>query len=97
MGRERGAQVFCDFTTKKLGAAVDSINSPKGQIEYFYHLAAFYDLGADEASQIAMNTSFKMLEGSGAAKVVKPGDKLLKQQLSSEAITMQQMMRGIHF
>ena len=89
--------MFCDFTTKKLGAAVDSINSAKGQIEYFYHLAAFYDLGADEASQIAMNTSFRMFADSGAAKGVKPSDKPLKQQLSLEAIAMQQMMRGIHF
>ena len=89
--------MFCDFTTKKLGAAVDSINSLKRQIEYFYHLAAFYDLGANEASQIAVNTSFKMLEGSGAAKGAKPSDKLLKQQLSSEAMAMQQIMRGIHF
>ena len=48
-------------------------------------------------AQIAMNTSFRMFADSGAAKGVKPGDKPPKQQLSPEAIAMQQMMRGIHF
>ena len=48
-------------------------------------------------AQIAMNTSFRMFPDSGAAKGAKPGDKLPKQQLSPEAIAMQQMMRGIHF
>ena len=48
-------------------------------------------------AQIAMNTSFRMFPDSGAAKGAKPGDKSVKQQLSPEAIAMQQMMRGIHF
>ncbi|MDO9166330.1 MAG: SDR family oxidoreductase [Rhodoferax sp.] len=48
-------------------------------------------------AQIAMNTSFRMFPDSGAAKGAKPGDKPVKQQLSPEAIAMQQMMRGIHF
>jgi NAD(P)-dependent dehydrogenase (short-subunit alcohol dehydrogenase family) len=48
-------------------------------------------------AQIAMNTSFRMFPDSGAAKGVKPGEKPAKQQLSAEAIAMQQMMRGIHF
>lgn len=44
-------------------------------------------------AQIAMNTSFRMFPDSSAAK----GDKSGKQQLSAEAMAMQQMMRGIHF
>ena len=48
-------------------------------------------------AQIAMNTSFRMFPDSSAAKGAKPGDKPVKQQLSPEAVAMQQMMRGIHF
>ena len=48
-------------------------------------------------AQIAMNTSFRMFPDSGAAKGAKPGDKPVRQQLSPEAIALQQMMRGIHF
>ena len=48
-------------------------------------------------AQIAMNTSFRMFPDSGAAKGAKPGDKVLKQHLSPEALAMQQMMQGIHF
>ena len=48
-------------------------------------------------AQIAMNTAFRMFPDSGAAKGAKPGDKVVKQHLSPEAVAMQQMMRGIHF
>lgn len=48
-------------------------------------------------AQIAMNTSFRMFPDSSAAKGLKPGEKPAKQQLSAEAVAMQQMMRGIHF
>ena len=48
-------------------------------------------------AQIAMNTSFRMFPDSTAAKGAKPGEKPAKQQLSAEAVAMQQMMRGIHF
>lgn len=47
--------VFGDLTSKKLGVAADQVKKLKGQIDHFYHLAAVYDLGADEASQIAVN------------------------------------------
>ena len=49
------------------------------------------------AAQIAMNTSFRMFPDSTAAKGAKPGDKPVKQQLSPEAMAMQQIMRGILF
>lgn len=47
--------VFGDLTSRKLGLSTDSLKKLKGQIDHFYHLAAVYDLGADEASQIAVN------------------------------------------
>ena len=47
--------VFGDLTQKKLGVAADEIKKLKGQIDHFYHLAAVYDLGADEESQVAVN------------------------------------------
>ncbi|TBR76536.1 MAG: SDR family oxidoreductase [Burkholderiaceae bacterium] len=47
--------VFGDLTSKKLGVPADAVKKLKGQIDHFYHLAAVYDLSADEASQIAVN------------------------------------------
>ena len=47
--------VFGDLTSKKLGVAADAIKALKGQIDHFYHLAAVYDLSADEESQTAVN------------------------------------------
>jgi NAD(P)-dependent dehydrogenase (short-subunit alcohol dehydrogenase family) len=51
----RAVPVFGDLTTKKLGVAADDIKKLKGQIDHFYHLAAVYDLSADEESQVAVN------------------------------------------
>ncbi len=48
-------------------------------------------------AQIGMNTTFRMFPDSSAAKGGKDGDKSAKQQLSAEAMAMQQLMRGIHF
>ena len=47
--------VFGDLTSKKLGVTADAIKALKGQIDHFYHLAAVYDLSADEESQTAVN------------------------------------------
>ena len=44
-----------DLTGKKLGVSSGDIKKLKGQVTHFYHLAAVYDLGADEESQIAVN------------------------------------------
>ncbi len=55
VGAARAVPVFGDLTVKKLGLPADGIKKLKGQIDHFYHLAAVYDLGADEASQIAVN------------------------------------------
>ena len=54
-GAARVVPVFGDLTARKLGVSADAIKQIKGQIDHFYHLAAVYDLGADEASQIAVN------------------------------------------
>ena len=48
-------------------------------------------------AQIAMNTAFRMFPDSSAANGAKPGDKPARQQLSPEAVALQQMMLGIHF
>lgn len=47
--------VFGDLTSRKLGVAAEDIKKFKGQVDHFYHLAAVYDLGADEESQVAVN------------------------------------------
>jgi NAD(P)-dependent dehydrogenase (short-subunit alcohol dehydrogenase family) len=54
-GTTRAVPVFGDLTAKKLGLSADSAKKLRGQIDHFYHLAAVYDLSADEASQIAVN------------------------------------------
>nr|WP_315847877.1 SDR family oxidoreductase [uncultured Rhodoferax sp.] len=51
----RAVPVFGDLTSKKLGVAGDAVKALKGNVDHFYHLAAVYDLGADEESQIAVN------------------------------------------
>ena len=51
----RVVPVHGDLTTKKLGVSAEDIKKLKGQIDHFYHLAAVYDLGADEESQVAVN------------------------------------------
>jgi NAD(P)-dependent dehydrogenase (short-subunit alcohol dehydrogenase family)/thioester reductase-like protein len=44
-----------DLTSKKLGVAGDDIKALKGHVDHVYHLAAVYDLSADEESQVAVN------------------------------------------
>ncbi|HVZ42287.1 MAG TPA: SDR family oxidoreductase [Ramlibacter sp.] len=51
----RAIPVYGDLTAKKLGVSAEDVKKLKGQIDHFYHLAAVYDLGADEDSQIAVN------------------------------------------
>ena len=51
----RAVAVHGDLTSKKLGVSAEDIKKIKGQVGHFYHLAAVYDLGADEESQIAVN------------------------------------------
>jgi NAD(P)-dependent dehydrogenase (short-subunit alcohol dehydrogenase family) len=51
----RAVPVFGDLTARKLGVAADDVKKLKGQVDHFYHLAAVYDLGADEESQAQVN------------------------------------------
>ncbi|HEY1102178.1 MAG TPA: SDR family oxidoreductase [Burkholderiaceae bacterium] len=51
----RVVPVHGDLTARKLGVAADDVKKLKGQIDHFYHLAAVYDLGADEETQVAVN------------------------------------------
>jgi NAD(P)-dependent dehydrogenase (short-subunit alcohol dehydrogenase family) len=53
--KARAIAVFGDLTTKKLGVAADDIKQLKGRIDHLYHLAAVYDLSADEESQVQVN------------------------------------------
>lgn len=55
VGPTRAVPVFGDLTEKKLGVSAEDIKALKGQIDHFFHLAAVYDLGADEDSQVAVN------------------------------------------
>ena len=51
----RAVPVMGDLTGKKLGVAADQVKVLKGHIDQMYHLAAVYDLSADEESQVAVN------------------------------------------
>ncbi len=51
----RAVAVDGDLTSKKLGVSLEDIKKLKGVVDHFYHLAAVYDLSADEESQIAVN------------------------------------------
>jgi NAD(P)-dependent dehydrogenase (short-subunit alcohol dehydrogenase family) len=55
VNKQRAVPVFGDLTEKKLGVAPEHIKALKGQIDAVYHLAAVYDLGADEESQVRTN------------------------------------------
>ena len=53
--KKRAQPVSGDLTAKKLGVAADAIKALKGQVDAVYHLAAVYDLSADEESQVQVN------------------------------------------
>jgi NAD(P)-dependent dehydrogenase (short-subunit alcohol dehydrogenase family) len=53
--RARAIPVTGDLTGKKLGVSAEDIKALKGQIDAVYHLAAVYDLSADEESQVRVN------------------------------------------
>ncbi|WP_342130097.1 SDR family oxidoreductase [Hydrogenophaga sp. OTU3427] len=55
VGAARAVPVVGDLTAKKLGVSAEDIKKLKGQVDHFFHLAAVYDLGADEESQVAVN------------------------------------------
>jgi len=53
--KARAIPVSGDLTAKKLGVAADDVKRLKGHIDHVYHLAAVYDLSADEESQVQVN------------------------------------------
>lgn len=53
--KQRAVPVTGDLTAKKLGVAAETLKALKGQGVVLYHLAAVYDLSADEESQIHVN------------------------------------------
>jgi len=55
VGAARAVPVHGDLTAKKLGVSAADTKALKGQIDHFYHLAAVYDLSADEETQVAVN------------------------------------------
>jgi NAD(P)-dependent dehydrogenase (short-subunit alcohol dehydrogenase family) len=55
VSKTRAIAVIGDLCAKKLGVDADTLKSLKGKVDHFVHLAAVYDLGADEAAQVAVN------------------------------------------
>ncbi len=55
VGKTRAIPVAGDLTAKKLGVAAETLKALKGRIDAVYHLAAVYDLSADEESQVRIN------------------------------------------
>ncbi len=55
VAKGRAVPVYGDLTSKKLGVSAEDLKRLKGGIDMVYHLAAVYDLGADEESQVKVN------------------------------------------
>ncbi|WP_374673352.1 SDR family oxidoreductase [Ideonella sp.] len=55
VSKARAVAVTGDLTQKKLGVAAETLKTLKGQIDAVYHLAAVYDLSADEETQVRVN------------------------------------------
>jgi NAD(P)-dependent dehydrogenase (short-subunit alcohol dehydrogenase family) len=55
VSRQRAVPIHGDLTGKKLGVSAEDIKTLKGQVDHLYHLAAVYDLQADEESQVRVN------------------------------------------
>jgi NAD(P)-dependent dehydrogenase (short-subunit alcohol dehydrogenase family) len=53
--RQRAIPVVGDLTAPRLGVSGEALKALKGRIDHFYHLAAVYDLQADEESQVHVN------------------------------------------
>jgi NAD(P)-dependent dehydrogenase (short-subunit alcohol dehydrogenase family) len=54
-GKPRVFAIHGDLTSKKLGVSANDLKNLKGKIDHVYHLAAVYDLSADEESQLKVN------------------------------------------
>ena len=54
-GKTRALPVFGNLTGENMGVSGADIQRLKGQIDHLYHLAAVYDLMAEEAAQVSAN------------------------------------------
>ncbi|HEX7892051.1 MAG TPA: SDR family oxidoreductase [Ramlibacter sp.] len=52
---DRAIPVPGDLTQEKLGVSAGDLEKLEGEVQHVYHLAAVYDLGADEDSQMRVN------------------------------------------
>ncbi len=55
VGEDRLAAVVGDLAKPKLGIAPATLRALSGKVTHFFHLAALYDLAADEQAQVAAN------------------------------------------
>ena len=55
VSKARAIAVTGDLCARRLGVDAATLAELKGQIDHVYHLAAVYDLGADEQAQVAAN------------------------------------------
>jgi NAD(P)-dependent dehydrogenase (short-subunit alcohol dehydrogenase family) len=55
VNKARAIPVYGDLTARKLGVSAEDLKSLKGQLDMVFHLAAVYDLSADEESQVQVN------------------------------------------
>jgi NAD(P)-dependent dehydrogenase (short-subunit alcohol dehydrogenase family) len=55
VGKQRAVPVYGDVGARKLGVSAEDVKALKGKIDHLYHLAAVYDLKADEESQVRVN------------------------------------------
>lgn len=62
VSKSRAIPVYGDLTAKKMGVGADDLKLLKGKVDHLYHLAAVYDLKADEESQVKVN-----IEGTRSA------------------------------
>jgi len=53
--KARAIPVHGDLTAKRLGVSAEDLKRLKGQVDHAYHLAAVYDLAADEETQVQVN------------------------------------------
>ncbi len=55
VSKSRAVAISGDLTARKLGVSADDVRALKGKVDHVYHLAAVYDLSADEESQVRVN------------------------------------------
>jgi NAD(P)-dependent dehydrogenase (short-subunit alcohol dehydrogenase family) len=55
VNKTRAFPVAGDLTAKRLGVSAEDVKALKGTVDAVYHLAAVYDLSADEESQVQVN------------------------------------------